>query len=219
MRRRSFIPTTANGNATNISDPKWVKLESDDGKIASIGPSNDDIPAAELTRALLAESDDFWSQYANEGAFAWDITRPLAEQWPWCDSAPRTSPSLTDAEAATIIEQSSHSYMPFETEHAELIDLVEELPVSPVEPREGWQGDVLDQIESPANIDAQIEAIGNRFAPVDTASREPWRADGETQSTGDLETLSVDARLDALEERLRETAAELGVTIVPEGAA
>ena len=179
------------------------------GKRMSLGPSNDDIPAAELTRALLADRDDFWSQYANEGAFDWDVTRPLAEQWPWGPADPAHvargdamlaeaigEPILTDAEAATIIEQSSHSYMPFEAKHAELIGLVKDLPVSPVEPREGWQGDV--------------------FAAVDTASREPWRADGETQLS-DACDAAVDA-CDRAETKLREVVAEL-VTVVPDGAA
>ena len=49
----------------------------------SLGPSNDNIPTWELTRALLANSDDFWKQYEDDGDLPWDVTRPLAEQWPW----------------------------------------------------------------------------------------------------------------------------------------
>lgn len=153
------------------------------GKRLSLGPSNDDpaLVACEITRAFWFKSDASWEalERSLEGAYDWDVTRPLREQWPWNgwsydqermrESA--ESPALTPEETAAIIAQSSGSYMPFETKHAELIELVKELSASPVEPREGWQERTL------AKIDA--------FTPVDTASREPWQT---TESTGDLET-------------------------------
>lgn len=82
----------------------------------------------------------------SEGALDWDVSRPLAEQWPWngrtaeeqalasldglrastaamvesfvelTGPTDQGQPVITDDEAAVVIAQSSHSFMPFAAE-------------------------------------------------------------------------------------------------------
>lgn len=143
------------------------------GEHLSLGPSNDDIPSGETIAAVMADGDDYWIGFDDPDGYDWDVSRPLAEQWPWG---------------------------PADLEHMALGDaMLEEL------------------IDNPLGLDPESVrlahedlAAANTFAAVDTASREPWLADAETQ-------MSV-----ADETRLRAAADEFldGIgTVVPEGAA
>lgn len=184
----------------------------------SLGPSNDDIPLSEIVVASCAHSDADLDRYDNEGAFDWDVTRPLAEQWPWSGHETREAffahmargdamldeligpaePVLTDSEVATIIAQSSDSYVPYDLDSVRTaIQDLKSCGALTSRPIEG--------VSVPAR-----ETAPDAFSPSDTASREPWQTTQETQSTGELET------------QLRAAADEFmdGIgTVVPEGVA
>ena len=180
----------------------------DCGATLSVGTSNDDIPLSEIVVASCAHSDADLDRYDNEGAFDWDVTRPLAEQWPW-----NGEPVLTDAEAATIIAQSSDSYVPYAERIVDrIVDEWGDLSA---------QVNALDDVELP-RVERDILAMerqSDAFAPVDTASREPWHTTQEKQLS-DACDAAVDA-LDRAETKLRESVDALAefVTEVPEGAA
>lgn len=112
---------------------KRCSLSSGCGAPLSLGPSNDDIPLDEIAHATFAKDDGYWMLFEDPDGYDWDVIVRGAE-------------ILTDAKAAAIIEQSSHSYAPY---------------------------------------------ASDAFAPVDTASREPWHTTQETQSTGNSETIDA----------------------------
>lgn len=137
------------------------------GERLSLGPSNDDIPLSEILVASCAHSDADLDRYNNEGAFDWDVTRPLAEQWPWCGT-----PQLAPDEAATVIAQSSDSFAPYDTatrepwcasaetqdssdhvetnvapEYAPIIQAIKDLPSVLAEPSPGWEDRVLGKVD------------------------------------------------------------------------
>lgn len=129
-----------------------------------------------------------WPRGLREGdGFDWDVTRPLAEQWPWngepIDERERKAavidePILTNDETVEIIAKSSDSYMPVETEHADIIDGIKTLsPVTPVKHREGWQDGVVDEIAAAPRVAVSVATgpepeHGVEVAPVDCPREE-----------------------------------------------
>lgn len=126
----------------------------------------------------------------NDGAFDWDVTRPIAEQWPWNGHPTREAHEahmakgdamldeamLTKAEAAEVIAQSSDSYAPYDLDS--VCTAIQDLKSCGA-----LTGRTLEGVSVPAR-----ETAPDAFSAVDTASREPWRADGETQPSDADET-------------------------------
>lgn len=141
-----------------------------------IGPSNDDVPPKELEEATFAKDDEWWDglEWGASGGFDWDPSRPLADQRPWNGHASPEGFAEHMAKGDAMLDEAIAE----QTRHDVAASVVRH-----------------DALAVPAR-----ETAPDAFAPVDTASREPWHADVETQgSEGDA--------VDDEETRARETVA------------
>lgn len=102
-----------------------------------------------------------WGPVETEEAWTWDTSRPVAGQHE--DHTARGDAMLHEAIGN-----------PLEAEHAREIRGISDLPLVERVPQDGWQERALAKVDS--------------FAPVDSASHEPWHTTDETQPSGSLKT-------------------------------
>lgn len=154
------------------------------GAPISLGPSNDDIPHAEMHLAELAMSDAYWErrELFDEGGFDWDVTRPIAEQWPWGPADPAHT-ARGDAQMDEIIAGS-------ERLGAVLTAVASENDEARLDRLQAETASAMAALFASVAVPTR-ETAPDAFSPSDTASREPWHTTEETQSTGNSETIDA----------------------------
>lgn len=194
--------------STEGGRPRWTAMHcaSCDARL-SLGPSNDDIPLSEVLVASCAHSDADLDRYDNEGAFDWDPSRPLAYQWPWNGFPTREASEAHNAAGdaqieALIAEQTRHDVAASVARH----DAFAPFSQDPMEAF-GSGGPMFANRRIEGMAVPARETAPDAFAPVDTASIEPWCASPETQLSDACD--AVNGALDEAETKVRELAGAL----------
>lgn len=141
----------------------------------SLGPSNDaDVPADEVIAAVCAHSDADHEAFEATDGWPWDVTRPLAEQWPWngLTAEEQALRSLDGARAAT----------------ADMVERFAELtgPTDQGQPRAETREEYNQRTGTTRHT-----VPGEPFSPEDSATTQPWADPGASTRMTDAELVKT----------------------------